>query len=460
MSLKNFIAKNGITTGNVTIDATTNDISGVANLTVDGTSNLGPVGNVIITGGSNGQVLTTNGSNVLSWTTISAGNTILNGNSNVSIGTSNGNITMSSAGNANIVVVTGTGANITGTANITGIANIGGNINVTGNMVVTGGLSFNSQSIAMNIGTSQQSASIAVGGALATGTIQIGRSTATQLLVLANGVTGTGNTKTVAIGENGASGSTTNIGVGPALGTGTVTINAGTTVNIANTSGTALQVAGNITGGNLTTTGTTSTGTLIVTGTANLTGASNVSLGAVGNIKITGGSNAQVLTTDGSGNLSWTTPGGGGANINDTTTNGSFYLTMANVTTGTFSNAIISSTKLYFNPSTGQLNATDFNSLSDRTEKANIKQLENAPQAVAQMTGVSFDWVNNDGSSYGLIAQDLEPIAPHAVSTNSEGKKSVNYAAIIPFLVETIKEQQRQIDELSARLDKLEDDGR
>lgn len=43
-------------------------------LTVSGTTNLGAVGNVIISGGTVGQVLTTNGSNVLSWTTVASGN--------------------------------------------------------------------------------------------------------------------------------------------------------------------------------------------------------------------------------------------------------------------------------------------------------------------------------------------------------------------------------------------------
>ena len=38
-------------------------------------ANLGPVGNVTITGGSNGQVLSTNGSGALSWTTVSSGDT-------------------------------------------------------------------------------------------------------------------------------------------------------------------------------------------------------------------------------------------------------------------------------------------------------------------------------------------------------------------------------------------------
>lgn len=35
-------------------------------------------------------------------------------------------------------------------------------------------------------------------------------------------------------------------------------------------------------------------------------------LGNVGNVHITGGTNGQVLTTDGAGNLSWATGGGGG----------------------------------------------------------------------------------------------------------------------------------------------------
>jgi hypothetical protein len=44
------------------------------NFVATSTANLGAVGNLTITGGSNGQVLTTNGSNVLSWTTVSGGN--------------------------------------------------------------------------------------------------------------------------------------------------------------------------------------------------------------------------------------------------------------------------------------------------------------------------------------------------------------------------------------------------
>ena len=46
----------------------------LSSLTVNGVSNLGNVGNVKITGGSNGQVVTTDGSGNLTFTTISVSN--------------------------------------------------------------------------------------------------------------------------------------------------------------------------------------------------------------------------------------------------------------------------------------------------------------------------------------------------------------------------------------------------
>jgi hypothetical protein len=111
-------------------------------LTVSGTSNLGAVGNVTITGGTNGYVLSTNGSGVLSWVAQSGGggSNIANGTSNVNIATSGGNVTTSVGGNANIIVVTGTGANIAGTlsasGNITG-ANLFGTIRTAAQTVIT-----------------------------------------------------------------------------------------------------------------------------------------------------------------------------------------------------------------------------------------------------------------------------------------------------------------------------------
>jgi len=76
---------------------------------------------------------------------------------------------------------------------------------------------------------------------------------------------------------------------------------------------TANYIAGALTTANqpnITDVGTLSN--LTSNGTINFTNASNVSLGNVSNLKITGGTNAYVLSTDGAGNLSWVAQSGGG----------------------------------------------------------------------------------------------------------------------------------------------------
>jgi hypothetical protein len=75
----------------------------------------------VISSGSGGNI---SNANVISANTFIASSNFIgvlaNGNSNVSIPSANGNINFSAVGNANIVVITGTGANISGTANVTG----------------------------------------------------------------------------------------------------------------------------------------------------------------------------------------------------------------------------------------------------------------------------------------------------------------------------------------------------
>jgi hypothetical protein len=79
------------------------------------------------------QVLATHGNGELYFTTVST-SSLANGSSNVNVLPS-GNVTISSAGNANILVVTGTGVNVAGYLNVTGTATFGGNINA-GNLII------------------------------------------------------------------------------------------------------------------------------------------------------------------------------------------------------------------------------------------------------------------------------------------------------------------------------------
>lgn len=102
--------------------------NGLANLTFDKTTGVVSLPTLTVT--ANGTVtgnLTVSG-NIIG--------RLANGNSNVNIPSANGNVTISAIGNANIVVVTGTGVNVAGTLNATGNANVG-NIGVVGSTVTT-----------------------------------------------------------------------------------------------------------------------------------------------------------------------------------------------------------------------------------------------------------------------------------------------------------------------------------
>lgn len=148
--------------------------------------------------------------------------------------------------------------------------------------------------------------------------------------------------------------------------------------------------------------------------------------------------------------------GAGSTITNDTTTNAdTYYPGMTNnATSGSWTSAVVSSTKLYFNPSTGQLNATNFNSLSDINKKENVSTIENASEKVAALRGVSFTWIETKSPSLGVIAQEVEQVVPEAVSTSSNGEKSVNYAALVGLLLQAVKEQNARIEALEAQLAK------
>jgi len=162
------------------------------------------------------------------------------------------------------------------------------------------------------------------------------------------------------------------------------------------------------------------------------------------------GSAGQALLSDGDGSFSF---GAAGATItDDTATNSDFYPTLTGSTSGSFTAATISSTKLFFNPSNGTLNATAFNSLSDERTKKNIETLDSALDKTLALRGVSYTFKDSDVDSIGLVAQELEQVIPEVVSTGDDGLKSVSYGNLVGLLVEAIKDQQNQIDELKNKV--------
>lgn len=133
-------ATGNVTGGNITTAGSvvaTGSVSGgnitAGNLVVTNSSTLGSNANVIITGGSAGQFLSTNGSGSLSWTTPGAA-ALANGTSSVTIPVVNGNVNTSVGGSANMFVVTSTGANINGTLDTVGNFTTTGSVTATGNV--------------------------------------------------------------------------------------------------------------------------------------------------------------------------------------------------------------------------------------------------------------------------------------------------------------------------------------
>lgn len=199
------------------------------------------------------------------------------------------------------------------------------------------------------------------------------------------------------------------------------------------------------------------------TGAVTLAGTLNVSNGGTGagtfttnSVLLGNGTSAlQTVAPGTSGNIlvsngtTWVSqaPSGSGATItDDTTTNTPQYLGMARVTSGSWTAAYTASSKLYFNPSTGTLSSTVFNSLSDEKAKENISNISNALTIVSGLNGVQFTWKDSGSKSAGLIAQDVEKYLPELVSENENGIKSLNYDGVIGVLVEAIKELKAEVE--------------
>ena len=190
------------------------------------------------------------------------------------------------------------------------------------------------------------------------------------------------------------------------------------------------------------------------TGFTGPSGAASTVSGPTGPTGPTGPSGAASTV---SGPTGPTGPGGTASEINATeesTTNANHYPVFV-AAVGSNQTAEASSTKLYFNPSTGTLNATIFNTLSDLNTKENIQTLEDAVFKVLQMRGVSFSWKDNGNKSIGVIAQEVQKIIPEIVNTNENGTMSISYDSIIGLLIEAIKEQQSSIEKLEKKINIL-----
>ena len=117
---------------------------------------------------------------------------------------------------------------------------------------------------------------------------------------------------------------------------------------------------------------------------------------------------------------------------------------------------------------------------SDRRLKENFKYIKSPLEKVLRLNGYTFDWKINvkdlgftpeiQNNDAGLIAQEVQEVLPQAVSfapfdrewngeeyvsKSGEDYLTVQYEKVVPLLVEAIKEQQKQIDTLTKRIEEL-----
>ncbi len=99
---------------------------------------------------------------------------------------------------------------------------------------------------------------------------------------------------------------------------------------------------------------------------------------------------------------------------------------------------------------------------SDERYKQNITAIQSPVQKLMQINGVEYDMKitefpkNNFPAKrqIGLLAQNVEKVVPEAVN-ELDGYKGVDYAKLVPLLIEAVKEQQHQIEDLKATVKKL-----
>ena len=352
------------------------------------------------------------------------GDFIVSGGNGGTAGTGNGgNMTV---GTGNGGTAGGNGGNITmetGTPASPGVGN-SGNISITtGNTGISTG---NSGTISLLTGSGSS-------GGVGNITLETGGTSSTSpagniSLTCGGGSGGAGGVVSLVSGDTSGAGVGGNVNIASGTSLGTATGNAGNIVIAAGPSiATSTGNAGNV---------TMLAGTSITSGDGgNITlGAGTSSGGTFGEFVMRAGTN--VATNDGfkfqnSGSVDLVLIRGASENA---TTNvagagqGTFHVTGG----GSFTQDVYGQT---------------FNAMSDIRLKTNIVPIDNALEKLREIEGYSYNWKDNlDGKKQlGVIAQQLEEIGLSDIVTGTDENKAVNYLALIPLLIEAVKELSNEV---------------
>ena len=100
---------------------------------------------------------------------------------------------------------------------------------------------------------------------------------------------------------------------------------------------------------------------------------------------------------------------------------------------------------------------------SDERLKKNIKTIKNPIEKVKKLRGVEYEWndkqdIYEEGTKdSGIIAQDVKEVLPQLVKEREDGHLGVRHDRLVGLLIESVKEQQKQIEELKSEIQELKD---
>jgi len=202
-----------------------------------------------------------------------------------------------------------------------------------------------------------------------------------------------------------------------------------------------------------------------VTGTGTITDLGNVSFAT------TIAANSVALGTDTTGNYVASLVEGTGVTITNNSGEGATPTIAIGQAVATSDNVRFNSLGIGMAASAtaGRIDATNdivaFSS-SDIRFKENITPIENALEKISKISGNTYDWKEEnkiehgyEGNDVGVIAQEIEAVLPQLVQTRESGYKAVKYDKLVALLIEGIKEQQLQIEQLRIDLDNCRNKG-
>ncbi len=97
--------------------------------------------------------------------------------------------------------------------------------------------------------------------------------------------------------------------------------------------------------------------------------------------------------------------------------------------------------------------------ISDERMKDNIADADSASELIDAIRVRQFDWKDSGvHQRYGLVAQELVEVAPEAVAKGAteEDMWGVDNSKLVPILVKEIQDQRKEIQDIRARLARLE----